>query len=186
VIAFRKCLFVTVSLSFGFGFLAGCRHASDAHPARGVARFQILTPRGQASNQAVVVLDEGQPREVITDAELMPPSPMPVYPPAALRSRHNGAVVAVHIVVDPIGEVRAVSPSLKGFSTAGPFTKEFQAAVEAAVRQWKFRPAEAQTIESLRHADGRVERKIVRREPVEARFDLAFTFTSTGDVLPAR
>lgn len=187
MIAFRKHLFVAGLLSFTLGFFLGCRHAPETYPARGVARFRILSPRAPASNHAVAAaLDVGQPREVITDAVLIPPSPMPVYPVAALRSRHNGAVIAVHVVVDVTGQVRTVSPSLHGFSTSGPFAKEFQAAVEAAVRQWKFHPAEAQMIEPLRHADGRIERKIVRREPVEARFDLAFTFTSTGDVLPAR
>ncbi|HEX2853869.1 MAG TPA: hypothetical protein VHO24_11570 [Opitutaceae bacterium] len=139
-----------------------------------------------AQTGALATQDVVQPREIITDAEPILPLVMPVYPASALRVRHTGAVVAVHVVVGSTGSVREVSPSMIGFSSAGPFEKEFRAAVEAAVWRWRFQPAEAQQTEPVALPDGRILRKVIRREPVEATFDVAFTFTSSGDVLPAR
>ena len=53
------------------------------------------------------------------------------------------------MTVDASGHVAEVRPSILTFSTPGPFAEEFRSAVEAALRQWRFVPAEVQETEPI-------------------------------------
>lgn len=70
------------------------------------------------------------------------PLAMPVFPHVALRAAGFGTTVSVHVLVDAKGRVAEVRPSPFGFTMPSPYAKEFFAAVEQAVSQWRFQPAE--------------------------------------------
>jgi len=55
-------------------------------------------------------------------------------------------------------------------------------AVEAAVRQWHFRPAQITQLEDAPLPGGGSYKRVTSRESTEAQFDLVFTFTETGKV----
>lgn len=67
------------------------------------------------------------------------------------------------------------------FSTPRLFADEFRDAVEAAVWQWCFHPAEIERIEFVQAAT-RSYSRVLGREQVETQLDVAFIFTATGGV----
>jgi len=161
-----------------FVFHSGCHHQPRSMPASGSASFVFIAPldlplhrevpRPAGQGEEAVVRED-----VFVDAEPLLPLAVPVYPPAALQAKAGWMTVAVRLTVDINGRVSGVAPSPVGFSTPSPFSDLFFAAVEQAVRQWKFVPARIHSGEP-----GGETRKI------EATGDVSFTFTSTGDVLP--
>lgn len=124
---------------------------------------------------------EAKDRLDYREARLNEPTVQPVYPPRALAARAGWATVGVRITVDGDGRVSDIAPSLLTLSTPGPFADDFQAAVEVAVRQWRFRPAEIIRLEKVETPDVTYNR-VASRERVETHFDLAFTFTASGGV----
>ncbi len=106
---------------------------------------------------------------------------LPVYPRAALAAKFGAATVGVKVTVDVQGRVTDVRPSMLVFSTPGPYADAFFAAVEMALRTWRFIPAAALDTETTRE-NGVLTERVVRIEPVEAEFDLAFKFTAKGEV----
>ena len=107
----------------------------------------------------------------------------PAYPKNALAKRAGDALVGVELTVDIDGRVASVAPSLATLSTPGPFAAEFRDAVEDAVRQWRFRPAEIRHLELIKAAGGDYLR-LASVEKVEWKFDVQFTFTAAGEVRP--
>jgi hypothetical protein len=84
--------------------------------------------------------------------------------------------------VDVDGVVTDIRPSLLAVSIAPPaFVAEFREAVELAVRQWRFKPARLERIETVTR-EGKTYPLWAGSENVEAEFDLAFTFTTSGRV----
>jgi TonB family protein len=116
------------------------------------------------------------------NAQPILPLAAPVYPPVALKARAGMATVGVRITVDPTGRVENVQPSLALVTIPAAFAAEFQAAVEEAVKQWRFRPAEFRQLELVKDPGGDFQR-VVKRENVAWAFDVEFTFNVTGDVL---
>jgi hypothetical protein len=109
----------------------------------------------------------------------------PTYPPALLGRVRLPVAVGVRLSVDAVGQVTHVGESLAALSTGGEFAEEFRAAIETAVRQWRFQPAEIRTIVRMKSATGRGSYwQTLSQRPVEDVVDVAFTFTSTGAVLP--
>jgi len=106
---------------------------------------------------------------------------LPVYPRAALAAKFGAATVGVKVTVDEQGRVKDVRPSMLVFSTPGPYADDFFAAVETALRTWRFRPAAAIDWGTVVEKGVKVERAL-HTEPVEAEFDLAFKFTASGGV----
>lgn len=166
------------SLVFLILAAAGCRHRP---PTVGASSFEVIRPPALAVGGA----GKAEPTEENTvdfrEAQAIRPLAMPVYPPAALAARAGRAQVGVHVTVDRAGKVSEVGPSLFVLSTPGPFAGAFREAVEAAVLQWRFRPAEILHLETVRAPEATYNR-ISRSETIEAQFDLAFTFTASGGV----
>ena len=57
--------------------------------------------------------------------------------------------MGVNLTVDACGRVTDIRPSIVTFSSPGSFAKDFRAAVETALQQWRFVPAEIQDIEPI-------------------------------------
>lgn len=169
----RILLFVFLTLG-----VAGCRHApSDV----GASSFEVIRPPALAVGGPGKAAPAEENAVDFREALAIRPLVMPVYPAAALAARAGRAQVGVRMTVDHTGKVTDVGSSLFVLSTPGPFAGAFRDAVEAAVRQWRFRPAEILHLETVRAPEVTYNR-IVRRETIEAQFDLAFTFTATGRV----
>lgn len=116
------------------------------------------------------------------EAEPIRPLVMPIYPAAALKSKTGRAQVGVRVAVETSGRVGDISTSMLAVSTPGPFAPAFRDAVETAVRQWRFRPAQIIQQELAPLPAGGSYWRVTRRESTEAQFDLVFTFTETGKV----
>jgi hypothetical protein len=166
----------------GGAFLAGCQHRGSSREPEGYASFRFIEPPTPPPPKGNVTLEVVQAREILIPAEAILPLAVPVYPAAALKTRSFGTSVSVHVVVDARGRVVEIAPSLFGFTMPSPYAQEFFAAVERAVGQWKFKPAEIQFTEPAVR-EGVEVRTLTRREPIEAAFDVTFLFTSTGAVV---
>lgn len=128
---------------------------------------------------------ELQPVDVIVPAEPIQPLSNPLYPRAVLGRVRLPVVVGVRITVDAQGRVAGVGPSLAALSTGSEFADEFRTTVEQALQQWRFIPAELRHLVPQPGAPGQPGYWLVTRtEKTEYAFDLSFTFTSNGDVVP--
>jgi hypothetical protein len=175
-------------LASALGFLAaldgltGCHHA---RPEQGTGRASfrfIEEPRPSTASRGSATIETAEPREVRVPAEAILPLATPIYPRIAAADRAGWTTIAVRVTVDDQGNVTDIGPSLLGFTTPSIFAADFTAAVHAAVRQWKFRPAEVRQVRPLTLKNGEVLQKVIRIERVETAFDVSFTFTAAGEV----
>lgn len=166
--------------------VGGCQSRVSL-PSTGRSSFTILEqPRGpERKPVGEPTLSERQPRDVYSDARPAGPLETPVFPPAALRGGADSSVVGVRLSIDAKGNVTDVATSVVAFSTPGPFAGEFRAAVEAAVRRWKFIPAERRHVIPMPNAQ-KDYWYVKERTPVESMLDVAFTFHASGEVTSAR
>ena len=161
-----------------------CRHAVVAPVEVGTSSVRFVEPPPPRPSGKPGVGLPRQKAEVdqVTAAQAILPLANPIYPPAAFKARAGTAKVGVRITIDPEGRVSDTRPSLTVFSTPTLFAAEFQAAVEAAVAQWRFRPAEVKHLEMVA-AEGGPYMRLSGREKWEWAFDVEFTFSASGDVL---
>ncbi|MCX6954228.1 MAG: hypothetical protein NTV51_18920 [Verrucomicrobia bacterium] len=165
--------------------LAGCRHAvapGAAVPAEGRSSFEFVTPppAPEAKEAKIAAV------EPLAKDEWVPPRALetlarPVYPADALAAKEGPVTVGVRIVVGVEGRVTEVGQSLLTFSTPTRFDAEFRAAVEAAVAQWKFRPAEVRHFTTVTNKEG-TYRSMTGSEKTEWALHVAFAFNATGGV----
>ncbi len=167
--------------------VAGCRHAPGP---TGQSSFRVVEQppdrRAPTKSDAKVVEPTSfdQYREASVQEKTVV---LPVYPARALAAKAGAAQVGVRITVDMEGRVTDVRPSMLAITiTHSGFREDFERAVEVAVRQWRFHPAKVEYIEVVT-TKGFTYSRVRRTEMIEAEFDLAFTFTTTGGVqlLPA-
>lgn len=183
------------TMRVGFGVMAaavvaGCQHARQAprpDPV-GVSAFRFVEPPLIAAKSSQLVsVDEPDPRpmEVKFKSQPRPPLATPVYPPTLLGRVRLPVAVGVRLSVDGEGRVTQVSESLAALSSGGEFAEEFRVAVEVAVRQWRFQPAEIRSIVQMKSATGRGSYwQTLDKRPVEDAVDVAFVFTAAGEVRP--
>ncbi len=169
--------------------VGGCRHAPVAKAGpEGRSAFRFVEDADAslaAGTTAAITTGPRQPVDVRVPAEPIQPLAEPEYPRAARGGQSGPALVGVRITVDATGRVVDVGPSLRAISTPGPWAAEFRAAVEAAVAQWRFTPAEIRRLVPGRGGPQQEDYWVVTRaEKTDATFDVAFTFTAAGDVLP--
>lgn len=167
--------------------LAGCQHALNAPRLSGQSAFRFVEAPVRAevsAAEAKILAAPREPIDGILPAEPILPLAVPTYPPIALGTHAAPVVVGVRITVDPSGHVASVGPSLVCFSTPTPRAAEFHAAVEAAVAQWRFEPAEWRHLVPVTNLRGGGYWQVTRSEKTEYAFDLSFTFSTTGEVLP--
>lgn len=163
--------------------VVGCRHAAPSKPMEGQSFFQMVNPPAPPSTgNAKMAMSVASSREVSVDATPILPLATPVYPAVARAAKLGVVSFTVHLTVDTRGRVSSVAPSLGAFSLPNKFSAEFQAAVEAAVAQWRFTPAEIHHMEDARGTDGGTYLRLASREKIDAGCDVQFTFTATGEV----
>jgi hypothetical protein len=163
--------------------LAGCRHATVAPAAdEGTSSYKFVDPPPPPAKNGEFSIEESRPTMQAINAMPILPLAKPIYPATAFAAHAGMATVGLHLTVDATGKVSGVRPSLAILSMPSPFAAEFQAAVEAAVNQWRFRPAEIRHLERVKDPGGDFQR-VASRETIEWAFDVEFTFNATGDVL---
>lgn len=175
----RLSLFVT---PIGM-LLSGCRHtAITPGPDEGASSYRFLDPAPPPAKKGEVSIGAPRPTTQAINAQPILPLAKPIYPPAALAGHAGMATVGMRITVDTTGRAENVQPSLALVTIPAAFSTEFQAAVEDAVAQWRFRPAELLHAEWVSDPGGDYPR-VTSREKIEWAFDVEFAFSATGDVL---
>ncbi len=162
--------------------LAGCRHA-DGSQSDGSSSFLFgpgATPLGKTRAKGAIEISTT--RDVLVDAQPIEPLAKPFYPKIARGAKLGVVTVAVQITIDPEGRVADVTPSLSQLAMPRRFSREFEDAVEAALAQWRFTPSEIRHVEEGRGPEGGTDLRLVRREKIEAKGEVVFTFNDTGDV----
>lgn len=157
--------------------LNGCRHP-PATQGTGKSSFTVLDPPSAPSSG----MDDAPKVELsahgFREARPFLPLAEPIYPARALAAKAGRAVVGVRIIVDTTGRISSVTPSLRIFSTPGPFADDFLEAVRTALRQWRFLPAAVEH----REDNGTSDNEHVRLEAIETYYDISFIFTATGGI----
>lgn len=184
---------LAVVVLIGAGLVAGCQHtrmkAVSPAPVRGASSFQfverpIAAAAGEGAQPIAMAIE---PVDVKYKAEPLEPLATPVYPRAALGRVRVPMIVGVRISVDDTGRVAQVGGSLVAFSSGGEFAEEFREAVEAALAQWRFTPAEIRHLVPRKAKSGQGGSwQVTRVQPTDDAFDVSFTFTTKGDVVTER
>jgi hypothetical protein len=164
---------------------SACQHAAARRDETGTSSVRFIEPpsalsAGMKAEPAAAL----QPVDVLVPAEPIEPLAKPVYPRAVLGRQTTPVLVGLRIRIDASGRVADSGPSLASFSTPGPFDAEFRAAIEAALAQWQFRPAELRRLKPVKGPPGKEDYwVIVRAEKADYALDVSFTFNASGDVL---
>ena len=174
-----------LSLSLVVMLLAACHHASPPPRVEGSSAFTFVEPPPPPSAKPPGTISVGpqQPEIAMLVAAPIEPLAKPVYPAAALGRERMPVVVGVHITVDADGRVADTRASLAVPSTPTAHGEEFRAAVDEALAQWRFRPAELRWLAPMTDASGTPAWALTSREKVECTFDVSFVFQSTGEVV---
>lgn len=162
--------------------LCGCRHVPESTET-GASSFAIVRPPPVPAPANSGTVSEAEPSGAqYREAFLAGKPVLPIYPPRALKERAGSAQVGVRVTIDSAGTVTDVSPSLFAVSVVpAAFAEEFKQAVDTAVRQWKFRPASIEYVETV-SGGGITYERVTRSEKLETTLDLSFTFTANGKV----
>ena len=160
--------------------LTACRHAPTPVTTGGSA-VTFIEPPAPPAKAGSGEIKEPVSRTLYVEARPIKPLILPIYPAKALAAKAGQATVGVNVTVDTSGLVSDIRSSILTFSTPGPFAGDFRAAVETALHQWRFAPAESQEIEPILGLDQPASR-VTRSEKVETTLELSFTFTATGGV----
>jgi hypothetical protein len=158
---------------------AACHHV-PASVARGQSSFEFMKGSGPAkAGDGRAELTGSEPKDVFVQATPDNVLAAPVYPPAALAAHAGRVTLVLQITIDTEGRVMNVLPGIAGVPVGGPFAGQFRAAAEAAMAQWRFRPAELRHIVP-RQDEGDTIWSLASTEKCEMTTDVAFTFTETG------
>lgn len=175
-----------LALAVGAGLAAtGCRHvAPPVSVPVGMSGFQFVErPIPARAGYGTLQPAVREPVDTKVRAEPIAPLATPAYPRALLGRADAPVAVGVRVGIGRDGRVQDLGPSLVAFSSGGEHAEVFRAAVEAAVVQWRFRPAEIRRLEPRTGGPGLGDYwQVVRAQPTEDAFDVCFTFTSTGEV----
>ena len=182
----RNASLVPAIILSGIGlFFSGCHHQLQS-PDTGKSSFTFVEPPPAKPRTATVAEPSDEPlvEEHFIEAEAIQPLATPAYPANALAAKVGLVTIGVRVTVDPEGRVSEISPSMLTFSTPTRYADEFEEAVRAALMTWRFHPAQRYRLRIFRSNEGGGPPKELERENTEASFDLAFTFTASGMVLP--
>ena len=182
----KRTFRLALAIAAGGPTAIACRHALLTPTPVGATTFRFLEPPpSHESSPATDAREDRTPMSVIAAAVPIEPLGQPVYPSRALAAHANAAVVAVQLTIDATGRVTDIGPSFRELTTPGRWEGDFKAAVEAAVKDWRFYPAQRQLVQRAKLRDGSDTLLIRRSEPIESTVDVAFNFAPTGVVLPS-
>lgn len=176
------------ALCLGLGALgAGCQQAKKDPPPAGTSAHRFVTPTTVDVKAEPVWPTENQPPvEVVQPAEPIEPLAQPMYPAAARGRQRVPMTVGVRIVIDEKGEVAELRHSPLALTTPGPLAEEFRTAVESALKQWRFVPAQRQKMTPKAGGPAGRYWHVIKLEPTTDQLDVQFTFTASGEVVPVR
>jgi hypothetical protein len=135
----------------------------------------LASPRAPTSKEA------SASRDIVVNA--IPPCAIgelakPAYPPEALAAHAGKCVVYVTITIDAKGDVTEVLRSWQRLTLPNKCSGQFFAAVEGAVRSWRFVPARNVYWQKV----GDNDLKYLSAETIPAQTDIKFTFEASGGV----
>jgi len=171
-------------LAVALSLSSGCHTPSP----KGGSSFAIMSP--ERANAVSVSLQTGRDTRMEEGSTVIPHyfSPvlqgdvtLPVYPPSALAARTGEVTVYAQLTIGMDGEVVDIAPSFRVVSIPNAYSDHFFEAVSAAVKRWKFSPAEMEYIEEVRKS-GKVSYRFLRSEAISDTVDVKFTFTAPGRV----
>lgn len=172
----------------GLAASTGCRHATAtpaATPPEGRSRFEFVKPSPAPENaEAKITAGEALAKDEYVAPRAVGALATPVYPAEALAAGEGPVTLAVRLVVGTEGRVTEVGRSVLAWSTPTRFDGAFFGAVEAAVRQWRFRPAEIRHFTTVTNGAG-TYRSLAGSELTEWALHVTFTFDATGGVVTA-
>jgi hypothetical protein len=159
--------------------LAGC-HGPLVPPPKGQGSFSFIEPPPPTGQKpaSVAVSEEAaryRPPVIVNDLAT------PIYPAAALAAHAGAATIDAQITIGTDGRIADFSPSPLGLAMLGRFSQEFSDAIERALGQWRFQPAEMVHFERGTDPQDSYLR-ITSTEPVPAYFEVKFRFTENGRV----
>ena len=138
-----------------------------------------MRPTPSPSSQKRDLTLEIPENEEYNEAKPILPLAEPIYPPAALAGHAGTATFDVRLTIDSDGRVAEVEPSLVSLALPIPFSAAFRRAIEEAVAQWRFHPAEVVYLAPVPNADqGGSYLRVSRRETVAAISEVTFTFST--------
>jgi hypothetical protein len=158
-----------------FSFAMGC-----AHSAKSVSFKFVAPPPGPAVTPNADTLEVRRGETVFVDAKPIEPLATPVYPAGSRKPHAESVTIVVKIVVGADGRVEDMGKSMADLSLPTAFYQECFEAATNAIAQWRFEPAMLAVVEP--QANGRA--RSVFSTPTERRFEVAFTFSSSGRVVP--
>jgi hypothetical protein len=173
-------------LLLGLAIASGCHHA-PAPRIDGTSSFTFVEPPPPPSAPPKPQGEAGDgprpPVEMMLLAVPIQPLAKPVYPTVALGREDRPVLVGVRITIDATGRVASVRTSLAALSTPTSLADEFRGAVEEALTQWRFRPAELRRLAPINDTNGTGAWTLLSREPTDCIFDVSFVFQATGEVV---
>jgi TonB family protein len=180
---FRKAQLAAGFLGGGCGLIcAGCRHVP---PVTGKSSFEFERVNPASSpgkGNYTPQLTGTEAKYIYTPASPRGKQATPAYPPAALAAHAGRVKVVLRITIGTDGTVTQVAPALAGLPFSNPFSDQFEAAAEAAVRQWKFEPAEVRRLEPSDYR-GTTIWSVTDTEKREMTVEVTFTFTEDGPAM---
>lgn len=176
---------LVLCLAAGAGW-SGCQQTQTELPPAGKSTHVFVEPSAPAAKASPVSPSEQRaPLIALEPARPLEPLAQPVYPAVARGRQTVPVMVGVRLMVDETGKVADVRYSPLALSTPGAFAGEFQAAVESAVRQWRFEPAERRRMTPKKGPDGAYW-QVTRLETCPYELDVLFNFTASGEVTAAK
>lgn len=167
--------------------MGGCQHARKEPPPAGTSAHRFVTPVTVDVEAKPVWPTESQPPvEVVQPAEPIEPLAQPLYPVAARGRQSMPATVGVRIVIDKTGRVAEVRHSPLAFTTPGPYATEFYAAVENALKRWRFVPAQRQKMTPMQGGSAGRYWHVMKLGPSTDQLDVQFIFTASGEVVSVK
>ncbi len=162
----------------------GCRHVAPAAPTGNSEFVFIATPEAEPSKMKIAA-GEGPrvPVDVMVRAEAIGPLQKPTYPRVALGQVTGPMMVGVRLTVGADGRVNQVGSSGRALTTPGRYAADFYSAVEDAVKDWRFTPAERRHLVPVAARERQDDYWVVKRaEKTDDVVDVSFTFNASGEV----
>ncbi|HEY1111353.1 MAG TPA: hypothetical protein VGE76_22045 [Opitutaceae bacterium] len=168
-------------------FMCGCQQTKKEPPPAGTSTHRFVVPvTAQVDAKPVWPTETQPPVEMVHPAEPIEPLAQPLYPVEARGRQSMLMTVGVRIVIDEKGQVAELRHSPLAFTTPGPFAEEFRAAVEDALRKWRFLPAQRQKMTPMAGGPAGRYWHVTKLGPTADQLDVLFTFTPSGEVVSAR
>lgn len=142
-------------------------------------------PADVGASKATYIFDPENPAlHLDADVKFDRPRPndsnaLPVYPERPLREHAGTHREVVRIVIDVRGQVSQVFNSPLEAGDGGPYAADFRAAVETAVRTWKYSPGVMRKIAPGNDldGDGKADYTVTTSiDPIAVYYDVRFTF----------